>query len=73
MKFTLFNESNILAIIFNQGEEKLINFYIDDKSDENLKQNKKNFVDDIQWWSYKLPLTKYNVSGTKLEDLLVED
>ena len=29
MKFTLFNESNILAIIFNQGEEKLINFYID--------------------------------------------
>ena len=73
MKFTLFNESNILAIIFNQGEEKLINFYIDDKSDENLKQNKKNFVDDIQRWSYKLPLTKYNVSGTKLEDLLVED
>ena len=73
INFELFNGINISAIIFNEDKDKWINFDIEKESVLKLKDNNKVFINDIENWSYKLPSTKYNISDTKLEDLLVED
>ena len=65
--------TKISASIFNENTNKWINFNIDSQHVLKLKNNGKIFINDINNWSYKLPSTKYNVSGAKLSDLLVEN
>ena len=73
IKFELFDDINIFAVIFNENKDKWINIDIDNKSGINLQENGKLLVSNVENWSYKLPSTKYNVSDTTLENLLVED
>ena len=73
INFELFDGTKIFASIFNENKDKWINFNIDSQYLLKLKNNDKIFVTDINNWSYKLPYTKYNISGAKLNDLLVED
>ena len=72
-QFELFNDIVINAIIFNDNDQKWINFDIDQNSNQKLKNNKLIYVNDIAKWTYKLPKTKYNTIDTRLKDLLVED
>jgi len=73
INYELFEGINIIAVIFNENKDKWINFNIDSQYVLKLKNNDKIFVADIDNWSYKLPSTKYNIGGAKLNDLLVED
>ncbi len=73
INFDLFEGIKISASIFNENTNKWINFNIDSQHVLKLKNNGKIFINDINNWSYKLPSTKYNVSGAKLSDLLVEN
>jgi len=73
INFELFDGIKISASIFNENKDKWINFNIDSQYVLKLKNNDKIFVADIDNWSYKLPSTKYNIGGAKLNDLLVED
>ena len=73
INFELSDGTKIFASIFNENKNKWINFNIDSQYLLKLKNNDKIFVTDINNWSYKLPSTKYNISDTKLNDLLVED
>jgi len=73
INFELSDGTKIFASIFNENKNKWINFNIDSQYLLKLKNNDKIFVTDINNWSYKLPSTKYNISGAKLNDLLVED
>ena len=72
-KFELFNDVVINAIVFKDGDNKWINFNIDEDSDQKLKNDNLIQVSNIGNWTYKLPKTKYNTIDTKLKDLLVED
>ena len=73
IKFELFNKVKVSAEIFLESDSKWVNFNIEGDSSDKLYEENKVFVKNILDWSYKLPSTKYNVSDTKLEDLLVED
>ena len=70
INFTFIDDSKLTAIIFNSGKEKWINFIRDDAT---LAEGKTFYVDNLNDWSYKLSSTKYNVTETKLKDLLVEE
>ena len=70
INFTFIDDSKLTAIIFNSGKEKWINFIRDDAA---LAEGKTFYVDNLNDWSYKLSSTKYNVTETKLKDLLVEE
>ena len=61
------------CIVFKDGDNKWINFNIDENSNQKLKNDNLIQVSDIGNWTYKLPKTKYNTIDTKLKDLLVED
>ena len=72
-EFELFNDIVINTIVFKDGDNKWINFNIDENSNQKLKNDNLIQVSDIGNWTYKLPKTKYNTIDTKLKDLLVED
>ena len=72
-EFELFNDIVINTIVFKDGDNKWINFNIDEDSNQKLKNDNLIQVSDIGNWTYKLPKTKYNTIDTKLKDLLVED
>lgn len=71
--YELFDNIFINAIVFKEDNKKWINFNVDEKSFNYLKENNNIFVENIENWSYKLSSTKYNTVETKLKDLLVED
>tara|TARA_Y100000310_G_scaffold110951_1_gene109360 strand:- start:67 stop:903 length:837 start_codon:yes stop_codon:yes gene_type:complete len=73
MNFELFDGTSIFASIYDKDNDKWINIEIEDQSELKLKDNEKNFVNDIKNWSYKLSSKKYNVINTKFKDLLVEN
>ena len=73
IQFELTNNINITANIFKEDKKKWINFDIDNDLTAKLTDKSLIFVSNINEWSYKLPPTKYDVSDTKLKDLLVED
>ena len=73
INFQLFNLIDIKAMVFEDEENKWVNFDIDDNSLTTLKNDKQVLVKNIKDWSYKLARTKYNILDTKLKDLLVED
>ncbi len=71
--FKLQNDINIEALFFNIEKNIWVNFQVDEYSLKKLFSDKLMFVKNINDWSFKLPSTKYSITETKLEDLLVED